>query len=176
MSRTAAAAMATGEARDGIEINGVAHVILRVNRIAECIAFYDQVMPFLGLKAVPPRSDSFVYYVGGRTAVAIREADSEQTDVVHVETAPGLDHICFRARSREDVDRVFEFLGEIGADIVRPPEEGPWAPGYYSLSVRDPEGIRLELNHVPGPGLLAEGAAFDPAPDHPIEGRPRARG
>ena len=79
--------------------------------------------------------------------------------------------MCFRARSREDVDRVYEFLKEIGADIVRPPEEGPWAPGYYSLSFRDPEGIRLELNHVPGPGLLVEGASFNPAPDHPIEGR-----
>jgi catechol 2,3-dioxygenase-like lactoylglutathione lyase family enzyme len=66
--------MAAGESREGIEINGVAHVILRVNRIAECIAFYDRVMPFLGLKVVPPRSDFFVYYVGGRTAVAIRDA------------------------------------------------------------------------------------------------------
>jgi hypothetical protein len=29
----------------------------------------------------------------------------------------------------------------------------------------------MEINGVaqPGPGLLAEGAAFDPAPDHPIE-------
>jgi catechol 2,3-dioxygenase-like lactoylglutathione lyase family enzyme len=166
--------MAAGESRDGIEINGVAHVILRVNRIAECIAFYDQVMPFLGLKAVPPRSEYFVYYVGGRTAVAIRQADPEHAHLAHVETGSGLDHICFRARSREDVDRVFELVNEIGADIVRPPEDGPWAPGYYSFSFRDPEGIRLELNHVPGPGLLDEGAAFDPAPDHPIEGRPRA--
>jgi catechol 2,3-dioxygenase-like lactoylglutathione lyase family enzyme len=160
-------------ARDRIEINGIAHVILRARRISECIAFYDRVMPFLGLKAVPPRSDSFVYYVGGRTAVAIREADAEHADLAHVETAPGLDHVCFRARSREDVDAFYDFLQEIDADIVRAPEEGPWAPGYYSLSFRDPEGIRLELNHVPGPGLLAEGAAFDPAPDHPIEGRSR---
>jgi catechol 2,3-dioxygenase-like lactoylglutathione lyase family enzyme len=166
--------MVADGSRDGIEINGVAHMILRVKRISECIAFYDRVMPFLGLKVVLPRSDFFVYYVGGRTAVAIREADAEHADVDHVETGPGLDHICFRARSREDVDRVYEFLKEIGADIVRAPEEGPWAPGYYSLSFRDPEGIRLELSHVPGPGLLAERAAFDPAPDHPIEGRPRA--
>ena len=68
-----------------------------------------------------------------------------------------------------------QFLQQIGADIVRPPEEGPWAPGYYSLSFRDPEGIRLELNHVPGTGLLDEGAAFVPAPDHPITGRPRPK-
>jgi catechol 2,3-dioxygenase-like lactoylglutathione lyase family enzyme len=155
-----------------IEINGVAHVIFRVNRIAECIAFYDLLMPYLGLRAVPPRSDEFVYYVGGRTAVGIRRADPEHADVEHLETAPGLDHLCFRARSREDVDALYSFLLEIGAEIVRAPEEGPWAPGYYSLSFRDPEGIRLEVNHVPGPGLLAEGASFDPAPDHPISGRP----
>jgi catechol 2,3-dioxygenase-like lactoylglutathione lyase family enzyme len=161
------------EAATGIEINGVAHVILRVNRIAECITFYDRLMPFLGLHPVPPRSDEFVYFVGGRTAVAIRAADPEHADVGHVETGPGLDHLCFRARSREDVDAVHRFLEEIGADIVRAPEEGPWAPGYYSLSFRDPEGIRLELNHVPGPGLLAEGASFDPAPDHPLSGQPR---
>ena len=46
--------MAAGESRDGVEINGVAHVILRVKRISECIAFYDLVMPFLGLKAARP--------------------------------------------------------------------------------------------------------------------------
>jgi catechol 2,3-dioxygenase-like lactoylglutathione lyase family enzyme len=157
----------------GIEINGVSHVILRVNRIAECIDFYDRLMPFLGLEPVSPRSDGFVYYVGGRTALAIRRADLEHAGAPHVETAPGIDHLCFRARRREDVDALHAFLQEMGADIVRAPEEGPWAPGYYSCSFRDPEGIRLELNHVPGTGLLAEGAAFVPAPGHPISGRDR---
>jgi catechol 2,3-dioxygenase-like lactoylglutathione lyase family enzyme len=163
------------DSREGLDINGVAHVVFRVNRIEQCIAFYDQLMPFLGLHAVQPRSDDFVYYVGGRTALAIRRADPEHADTPHAETAPGIDHLCFRARRREDVDALYSFLQEIGADIVRPPEEGPWAPGYYSLSFRDPEGIRLELNHVPGRGLLAEGAAFDPAPDYPLSGRPRPR-
>jgi catechol 2,3-dioxygenase-like lactoylglutathione lyase family enzyme len=154
----------------------VAHVILRAKRIKECIAFYDQVMPFMGLDPVEPRSDEFVYYVGGRTALAIRAADPEHADVAHVETGPGIDHLCFRARSREDVDAMYEFLLGIDADVVRAPEEGPWAPGYYSLSFRDPEGIRLELNHVPGKGLLADGATFSPAPDHPITGRSHPAG
>ena len=162
--------MTTTDSRNGLEINGVAHVIFRVNRIEQCIAFYDQLMPFLGLQAVDPRSDDFVYYVGGRTALAIRRADPEHIDTAHVETAAGIDHLCFRARRREDVDALYSFLQDIGADIVRAPEEGPWAPGYYSLSFRDPEGIRLELNHVPGTGIFAEGAAFKPAPDHPLSG------
>ena len=78
--------------------------------------------------------------------------------------------MCFRARSRADVDEIHPFLQEIGAELVRAPEEGPWVPGYYSLSFRDPEGIRLEVNYVPGKGVFAEGASFMPAPDHPLEG------
>ena len=140
-----------------IEINGIAHVILRVNRMAECTAFYDQLMPFLGAQPVL-HADEFVYYVGGRTALGIRPAEPEQAHVEHVETAPGIDHLCFRARQREDVDAVYELLQTMDADIVYAPKEGPWAPGYYSTSFLDPEGIRLEVNHVPGKGLLEQSA------------------
>jgi catechol 2,3-dioxygenase-like lactoylglutathione lyase family enzyme len=149
--------MSASGASGGLEINGVAHVILRVNRIAECIAFYDRLMPFLGLRPVI-HGDEFAYYVGGRTALGVRQADPEHAGASHIESAPGIDHLCFRARRREDVDVLYAFLLELGADMVRAPEEGPWAPGYYSLSFRDPEGIRLEVNHVPGKGLLADSA------------------
>ena len=47
------------------------------------------------------------------------------------------------------------FLVGIGARVIHPPEDGPWAPGYYSVLFEDPDGIRLEVNHVPGKGLLA---------------------
>jgi catechol 2,3-dioxygenase-like lactoylglutathione lyase family enzyme len=153
-----------------VEINGVAHVVLRVTRFEECIRFYDRLMPELGLKAVH-RDDGFVYYIGGRTALAIRRAAPDGAEHPHVEEGPGLDHLCFRARSREDIDGLYPLLESIGADMVRPPEEGPWAPGYYSLSFRDPEGIRLEVNHVPGKGVFAEDAAFDPAHEYPLGGR-----
>jgi catechol 2,3-dioxygenase-like lactoylglutathione lyase family enzyme len=152
----------------GVEINGVAHVILRANRIAECIAFYDRLMPFLGLRPVI-HGEEFAYYVGGRTALGVRRADPEHADTPHFESAPGIDHLCFRARQREDIDVLYAFLLELGADMVRAPEEGPWAPGYYSLSFRDPEGIRVEVNDVPGKGLLADGAKYDPGVDPGIE-------
>jgi len=154
-----------------VQINGIAHLVLRANRFEQCIRFYDRLMPELGLQAVH-RDDGFVYYVGGRTALGIRRVDLDHADRPHVEGSAGLDHLCFRARSRRDIDELHPLLRSLGADIVRPPQEGPWAPGYYSLSFRDPEGIRLEVNYVPGKGVLAEDAAFDPAPDHPLTGRP----
>ena len=157
------------ESGDGIEINGVAHVVLRVNRIAECIEFYDRLMPFLGLRAVPPRSEEFVYYVGGRTALAVRVADPEQAATptsrpgrVSTTSASG------RGGARTSTPSLVP--SRPAPTSSAPPEEGPWAPGYYSLSFRDPEGIRLELNHVPGPGLLGEDASFKPIPDYPLEG------
>ncbi len=129
-------------------------------------------MPYLGLRPVH-RSDEFTYYVGGRTGYLISPADPRFADDPHDATRPGLHHYCFRARSRGDIDELYVFLKELGATMVRTPEEGPWAPGYYSLSFLDPDGIRLEVNHVPGKGVFAEGAAFNPEADYPVTGRPK---
>lgn len=154
-----------------MEINGVAHVVFRAHRFGECVTFYDRLMPELGLRCVH-RDDGFVYYVGGRTALGIRSVPSEFSDQPHVEGGPGLDHLCWRVRSREDVDAIYSVLTSMGAEMVRRPQEGPWAPGYYSMSFLDPEGIRLEVNYVPGEGVFAEGASFSWDPEYPLEGRP----
>ncbi|MGZ4181270.1 MAG: VOC family protein [Solirubrobacteraceae bacterium] len=103
-----------------MEINDVAHIILRVSRFEQCVAFYDALMPRLGLEVVY-RSDDYVYYVGGRTAVGLRRPTPELAGHAHEELAPGLDHFCFRARRREDIDELYLSLGELGAELVRPP-------------------------------------------------------
>ena len=63
--------------------------------------------------------------------------------------------LCFRARQRADIDELHGFLCSLDVKIIRAPREDQWAPGYYSLLFEDPDGIRLEINHVPGKGLLA---------------------
>jgi catechol 2,3-dioxygenase-like lactoylglutathione lyase family enzyme len=105
-----------------IEINGVAHIQLSVRRFEECRAFYAHgADPDLRLRPDDP-------FVGGRTGFAFSAADPEQADVAHDPTRSGFHHLCFRARSREDVDQLHLFLRELGAELVRAPEEGPWAP------------------------------------------------
>jgi predicted lactoylglutathione lyase len=66
--------------------------------------------------------------------------------------------VCWRVRERDDVDEVHRFLVEIGAHVVHPPQDDGYAPGYYSVLFEDPDGIRLEVNHVPGQGLLTPGS------------------
>jgi len=45
---------------------------------------------------------------------------------------------------------------------VHPVEEGPWAPGYYSILFEDPDGVRVEVNHVPGKGHLGPEGRLGP--------------
>ena len=145
-----------------MEINGVAHLALTVSRFEPSVAFYEALLPRLGLSRVFSGRDH-QYYVGGKTAVALYRCDPSHQGEPFQQGRPGLHHVCFRARSREDVDELHRFLQELGATIVHPPEEGPWAPGYYSLLFEDPNGIRLELNHVPP---LESPARFNPAGDY----------
>jgi hypothetical protein len=48
-------------------------------------------------------------------------------------------------------------LVKIGAHIIHAPREDSFAPGYYSVLFENPDGTRLEINYVPGKGLLAPG-------------------
>jgi hypothetical protein len=63
------------------------------------------------------RSDGYVYYVGGRTALGIRRPDADLLEHAHEELAPGIDHLCFRARSREDVDELYPGCGGPGLAV-----------------------------------------------------------
>jgi catechol 2,3-dioxygenase-like lactoylglutathione lyase family enzyme len=137
-----------------MEINGIAHVMLTVSDFEACLPFYERLLPFLGLRPVF-QTDGYLYCVGGRTALGIVRGDERYRRERFEQQRIGLHHICFRARERADVDALHAFLRTIGARIVHPPEEGAWAPGYYSVLFEDPDGIRLEMNHVPGKGLLA---------------------
>ena len=144
-----------------IEINGMAHVILTVSNFAAARAFYGELLPLMGMTAVCD-TDKFFYCVGGRTAVGIEPCAPVYRHERFVQARVGLHHLCFRARSREDVNACAATVKGIGATIVRGPLEGTWAPGYYYVLFEDPDGIRLEINHVPGAGVFANDTAFNP--------------
>ena len=113
-----------------IDINGMAHVILTVSQFEKSRDFYCELLPFLGMTKVYDGSN-FVYHVGGRTALGIQRCSDEFESERFQQNRVGLHHLCFRARSREDVDKLGEKLREMGAHIDRGPVEGDWAPGYY---------------------------------------------
>ncbi len=145
-----------------VEINGIAHIQLTVRDPERCVPFWEQLCQLMGMRTLI-RADDIVYCIGGRTGVLVRGAPPDKRDVPFDQDRPGLHHVCFRARSREDVDAIHRFaVDTLHARVVHPPEEGSWAPGYYSVLLEDPDGIRIEVNHVPGKGHFGDSGRLGP--------------
>jgi catechol 2,3-dioxygenase-like lactoylglutathione lyase family enzyme len=135
-----------------VELNGVAHVQLTVID-PKGIPFWEKLCHFLEMKTLI-KGDGIVYCIGSRTGILVRADEDARSRGAFDQRRAGLHHLCFRARERADVDELHAFLTSIGTKIIRAPREDSWAPGYYSMLFEDPDGIRLEINHVPGKGLL----------------------
>jgi len=146
-----------------MEINGVAHTFITAGDFEKSVAFYRQLLPFLGMKEVGV-SDDIYYCVGGRTGFGVERPAPEHAGERFVQSRVGLHHICFRVRERAEIDEAYEFLLKIGAKIVHGPQDDAYAPGYYSVLFEDPDGVRLELNHVPGRGVFDAGGKVFGAP------------
>jgi catechol 2,3-dioxygenase-like lactoylglutathione lyase family enzyme len=141
-----------------MEINGVAHIFVTAGDFERSKAFYMQLLPFLGLKEVM-NAASVYYAVGAHTGFAVRAPSPDHVGERFVQNRVGLHHVCFRAYERDDVDEVHDFLVSIDAKIVHPPRDDDFASGYYSVLFEDPDGVRIEINHVPGQGLLTPGGS-----------------
>ncbi len=135
-------------------INGIAHIQLTVNSMERSVPFYETLLHSLEMVTLQ-NLPQFFYYIGGRTGVAISPVSAEFENEPFNQRRAGLHHVCFRAKSRADVDAIYQTALALHAKIVRVPTETDWAPGYYSVLFEDPDSIRIEANYVPGKGHLA---------------------
>jgi len=146
------------------EVIGIDHIYITVGDLARAETFYDRVMTVLGFRknTFTINGDPHIQYFNRHFGFVLRPA---RNTFPHDPYSPGLHHLCLRARTREDVDKAAEKVRSLGGRIDRGPIEGDWAPGYYFFVFEDPDGIRLEINHIPGKGLLATDPPINPSPD-----------
>ena len=93
----------------GVELNGIAHIQLTVNNPGTCLPFWEKFCAFLGMQTLI-RNDDTVYCIGARTGILVRAAPPEKRGKQFDQWSAGLHHFCFRARSREDVEAIHDFL------------------------------------------------------------------
>jgi catechol 2,3-dioxygenase-like lactoylglutathione lyase family enzyme len=130
---------------------GVHHVDLVVSSVARSLPFYRDLLGPLGfhrIGEVEGERGETIWYIGGPgSSVGLRQAQSlGGTDRYRV----GLHHLALEAASRAVVDERHDWLVSIGAEIESPPGEFGYMPGYYAVFFYDPDGIKLEIVHVPG--------------------------
>lgn len=138
-----------------MQLNGIAHIQLSVTNLTRSRAFWAPLLELFEMQILIDTEDYF-YCIGSRTGIALTPVDAEKEHDSFDQRRVGLHHFCFRAREREHVDEIFEFAEGLGASIVHGPREDGFAPGYYSIVFEDPDGIRIEVNHVPGRGHLTK--------------------
>ncbi len=138
-----------------MSIRGVDHLDLVVTDLDRSLSFYNGLLEPLGFdrntEIVGERGERVVYIGGsGGASVSLRQAQSDAHPVPYDRYAVGIHHLCFGAAGRELVDERAEWLRERGAEIESGPEEYGYMPGYYAVFFYDPDGIKLEIKHVPG--------------------------
>ena len=130
---------------------GVHHVDLAVSSVERSLPFYRELLGPLGwhrLSEVEGERGETICYIGGPgTAIGLREAqsESERYDRYRV----GIHHLAFEADSRAQVDERAEWVRTQNVEIESEPQDYTYSPGYYAVFFFDPDGMKLEIVHVP---------------------------
>ena len=133
--------------------SGVHHVDLVVSSIERSLTFYRELLAPLGFHRIGEvegeRGETIWYLSGPGSSIGLREAQSEREQPLD-RYEVGLHHLALEASSRAAVDERASWLRSHGAEIESGPEEYGYSPGYYAVFFFDPDGIKLEIIHVPG--------------------------
>ena len=97
---------------------------------------------------MPISSDPHAVYYNRYFAYSLRPAREGTPD--HDPYAPGMHHFCFRVTDGVAVDRAAEELRTAGMDATEPRYYPEYASDYYATFFEDPDGIRPEINELPG--------------------------
>jgi glyoxylase I family protein len=150
-----------------VPISGaLAHVDISIGYPERSIPFYAALFAALGYRrwevaspewqgASPSRATWCLRYPdGARFCVEVRPARAESRDRRYDRYEPGPHHLAFHAASREVVDRVHQAVVAAGGVVLDPPADYGGQPGYaasyYAAFFADPDGLKLEVVHVPG--------------------------
>jgi len=130
--------------------NGIHHVFLCVNDLDRSRPFYAALMPRLGYPASWDYGAA-VGWLGPGGSFWVKQADARFAADRFSKDRVGLCEVAFRAETRAQVDALARDLPTFGGTILDPPREYPeYVPGYYAVFFADPDGIKLELVHIPG--------------------------
>jgi catechol 2,3-dioxygenase-like lactoylglutathione lyase family enzyme len=127
-----------------IDIEGLAHIGIRVSEFGRCIAFYRQ----FGFEVVREDYGEHVVALRHRSGLELNLLDSATTDnharniLMDEETRyPGVTHVALRVRDISEAERDVTAMGMVIT-------EGPvtFGDGSTSLFIRDPDRNVIELS------------------------------
>ena len=144
----------------------ISHIDMSVGYPDRSIPFYEAFLTGLGFIRMSTDHPGFVgpspsrawwsikYPDGSRFGIEVRPADPEKRDQQYDRYRPGPHHLAFHAETRSMVNDVHDAMIRIGASVLDPPTDysgqSGYSDGYYAVFFADPDGVKLEVVHLPG--------------------------
>jgi catechol 2,3-dioxygenase-like lactoylglutathione lyase family enzyme len=122
------------------------HIELYVGDLDRAIRFWTPFLQKLGYEA-ERWSEGMNYFAGEADPyLCLLQASKEHVSNGYHRKRVGLNHLAFRARSRQHVDEVRAWVRESGYTLLYD-DRYPYAtaPGYYAVYCEDPDRIKLEV-------------------------------
>jgi glyoxylase I family protein len=134
------------------------HLALSVSDLARSAEFYDRVLGFMGYTRVEvpeaiqqSMKTRLLAWTSPNSSITLRPAREQSTGKAHDRNAPGLNHLAFSADNRADVEKLHRLLLDMGTQILDPPAEYQYSPGYFAVYFTDPDGFKFEYVFWPQP-------------------------
>ena len=128
------------------EIIGIDHIYITVSNIEQSKIFYDQVMEILEFRnnSVTINNEKHIQYYNKHFGYVLRPAHLNKK---HNSYAPGLHHLCLRVESKNDIEEIANMLKSKGIEVTEPKLYREYAPDYYAIYLKDPDGVELEITN-----------------------------
>ena len=130
------------------------HIQITVKDLKVAEKFYDNFLPIIGFDIqnkvtafIKEHDYHVIEYTHDLLAFAITSPrESFKNDSVNRRKPGALHHLAFKADSRQEVDRAYEKLLKIGANIVSEPKiHSEYSENYYAVYFKDLENIKYEI-------------------------------
>lgn len=132
----------TSKAEEALKDSAISHVSIGVNDFEKAKAFYDKVLPTLGIHQIMAHPGAVAY---GRQFPEFWVQTPLDRKPANVGNGT---HIGFLAHSPEEVDAFYHTALEAGAsDGGKPGPRPDYGPAYYGGFVIDPEGHKIEATY-----------------------------
>ena len=122
------------------------HIELYVSDLDQAIKFWTPFLEKLGYEAERWSEGMNYFTAEAGPYLCLLQASNEHLSVGYHRKRVGLNHLAFRARSRQHVDEVREWIRESGNTLLYD-DRYPYATGtgYYAVYCEDPDRIKLEV-------------------------------
>jgi glyoxylase I family protein len=131
-----------------VRVSAIDHIYIAVSDLKRSERFYDRLMGLLDFRkgTNPIEGEPHLHYYNRDVRISLRPARGDRP---HDPYEPGLHHLCLRVPTRAAVDAAARGLRKLKIEVTRPRLYPQYAPDYYAIFFRDPDGIRLEIvNHL----------------------------